>query len=430
MSGIPLNDARRFRRAQWRMLLATMFCYLFYYTGRQTFGFAIPGMSDELGISKKQLGWASAVLFWCYAVGQAVNGNLGDKFGGRKLVSLGALISCVLNWVVSFGQSLMGLLIPWGVNGLAQSMGWAPGSGIISNWWDHRERGKAYGLYVFAAGMSSVLAFTTSLIVLKVLHLDWRWIFRLPVLLLLLGGITFYLVVRNKPEDLGFTGGPEEGDEDDGGGDGEETTAPASVGTTESSIDRYLAVLKNGRFLIASLAIGFQNFARYGLIIWVPVYFLGKDWKKADDTAWISIALAVGMAIGAVTNGWLSDKVFKSQRGPLISGFMFLAALCTGAMYFISKDNTVPAIVFLFLSGFFVYGPQSGFWALCPDIFGPKRAATATGVMNFVAYGFAGLEGIVIGSAIDRNGGDSIVVFPIVAASCVICGVIGLFIRK
>ena len=107
----------------------------------------------------------------------------------------------------------------------------APGSGIISNWWDHRERGKAYGLYVFAAGMSSVLAFTTSLIVLKVLHLDWRWIFRLPVLLLLLGGITFYLVVRNKPEDLGFTGGPEEDDEDDGGGDGEETTAPASVGT-------------------------------------------------------------------------------------------------------------------------------------------------------------------------------------------------------
>ena len=34
-----------FRRAQWRMLLAAMFCYLFFYTGRQTFGFAIPGPS-------------------------------------------------------------------------------------------------------------------------------------------------------------------------------------------------------------------------------------------------------------------------------------------------------------------------------------------------------------------------------------------------
>ncbi|NIP94324.1 MAG: MFS transporter, partial [Akkermansiaceae bacterium] len=97
---------------------------------------------------------------------------------------------------------------------------------------------------------------------------------------------------------------------------------------------------------------------------------------------------------------------------------------------FISRDATVPATVFLFLSGFFVYGPQSGFWALCPDLSGRRRAATATGIMNFVAYVFAGLEGIVIGYAIDRSGGESVVVFPIVAGACVICGVIGLFIRR
>ena len=49
-----------FRRAQWRMLLAAMFCYLFFYTGRQTFGFAIPGIQAEFGVSKAALGWASA----------------------------------------------------------------------------------------------------------------------------------------------------------------------------------------------------------------------------------------------------------------------------------------------------------------------------------------------------------------------------------
>ena len=52
-----------FRRAQWRMLLATMFCYLFYYTGRQTIGFAIPGIEAELGLRKDQLGWFSAAMF-------------------------------------------------------------------------------------------------------------------------------------------------------------------------------------------------------------------------------------------------------------------------------------------------------------------------------------------------------------------------------
>ena len=53
-------SADRFRRAQWRVLLATMFCYLFYYTGRQTFGFAIPGIKKELGIGNDTLGWVSA----------------------------------------------------------------------------------------------------------------------------------------------------------------------------------------------------------------------------------------------------------------------------------------------------------------------------------------------------------------------------------
>ena len=39
---------------------------------------------------------------------------------------------------------------------------------------------------------------------LEVLQLEWRWIFRLPVLLMLAGGIIFYLVARERPQDLGF----------------------------------------------------------------------------------------------------------------------------------------------------------------------------------------------------------------------------------
>ncbi|HZZ50732.1 MAG TPA: hypothetical protein VFE65_27910 [Pseudonocardia sp.] len=38
---------RRLRRTQWTVLLATMFSYLIFYTGRQTFGFAAaPGAGD------------------------------------------------------------------------------------------------------------------------------------------------------------------------------------------------------------------------------------------------------------------------------------------------------------------------------------------------------------------------------------------------
>lgn len=123
----------QFRRAQWRMLFAVMFCYLFFYTGRQTFGFAIPGLQKEFGFSKETLGWASAALLWCYAIGQAINGNLADKLGGRKVMTAGAILSCVANWVVSFATGLASLVIPWGINGYLQALGWAPGSRLLSN---------------------------------------------------------------------------------------------------------------------------------------------------------------------------------------------------------------------------------------------------------------------------------------------------------
>jgi OPA family glycerol-3-phosphate transporter-like MFS transporter len=403
------------------MLLATMFCYLFYYTGRQTFGFAIPGIEQELGISKATLGWASAAMLWAYALGQSINGNLGDKYGGRLLMSLGAVLSCGLNWLVSFGTNMLSIAVPWTVNGYTQSMGWAPGSRVLSNWWPPSERGKVYGGYVFAAGMSSVLAFATSTLILE-LDLSWRWIFRLPVLLLLIGGVTYYLVARNRPEDLGFSS------LNDAAYDGpEEREAVRQEASVETSRERYRHVLSNSRFLIASAAIGFQNLARYGLLVWVPVHFLGEDWANSD-TKWVSIALPVGMALGAIASGWISDRFLGSNRSRVIGLFLSLAGCCSIAMYFLPRDHWL-AVPMLMLTGFFAYGPQSAFWALCPDLLGHERAGTGTGVMNTFAYVFAGLGEPFIGRMIDVSGRTSLV-FAIVAAACLIGALISPLIRR
>ncbi len=434
MTTAPANEARtarRFRRWQWITLLATMFCYLFYYTGRQTFGFAIPGIERELGLSKEALGWVSAALLWSYAIGQAINGNLGDRFGGRRMMSLGAALSCGLNWLVSFATGLVTLIVPWGLNGYAQSMGWAPGSRVLSNWWPVHERGKAYGFYVFAAGMSSVLAFTMSLVILDVLALDWRWIFRLPVLLLLFGGAVYFLIARDRPEELGLTmdrddasAGPPRVASEGPGATNTDAGAPA-----ETSLERYAAVLREWRFLIASAAIGFQNLARYGLLVWVPVHFLGASHDEDPAGKWLSIALPVGMAFGALTNGWLSDRLFRSRRSPTIVLFMALAALASLAMYFVPVEERALGIVVLFLCGFFAYGPQSSFWALAPDLLGHTRAGTGTGIMNTSAYVLAGLGEPLIGWAIERHD-ETALVFPIVAAACGAGACISIFIRR
>ena len=410
-------DNERMRFWQRCMLLLTMMCYLFYYTGRQTFGFAMPGIEAELEIDKETLGWISTALLWSYAIGQAINGNLADKFGGRRMMSAGAILSTLLNWVTSFGTSFVSLIIPWGINGYAQSMGWAPGSRVISNWWAAESRGKAYGFYVFAAGLSSVLTFVSSMVILQ-MGFDWRWIFRLPVIALLLAGVLYYLLARDRPQELGLLP-----PEDEQRPDSDEIT----VETKLSSWQRYRNVLGNKRFLLAAIAIGFQNTARYGLLIWVPVHFLGEDWKNSDDK-WISVALPVGMALGAIASGWISDNVFRSNRSKVIILFMTLAAACSVVMYFLPRGSWL-GIVVLFFTGFFAYGPQASFWALCPDMLGVENVGTGTGVMNCFAYGFAGLGEPLIGRLMDTYDETSLV-FVVVAISCMASAVMAVGIRR
>ncbi|RVW04764.1 MFS transporter [Rhodococcus spongiicola] len=459
-SGIahPVTDTK-FRGLQWRMLLATMFCYAFFYTGRQTFGFAIPGIEAELGLSKEVLGAISGLLLWTYAIGQMINGNIVDKIGGRRVMTAGSVLSTILNWATSFAVGPFTLGAAWAANGYAQAMGWTAGGRVISNWWPPSERGRSFGFYTFAGGVASVVAYLTSTVVVDVLHLDWEWIFRVPVLLMFVGGIVFFLVARESPasakivppehfvEELAVehdavtrgrvtrsrsaTGRVTRDTATEGKTDRPEGEPPEQSSLSESSLSRYIRVLSNPRIWSTGIAIGFLNAARYGLLTWVPVYFLtttvGGRGGGSVNPIWTSVALPTGMAVGALVNGEISDRLFGSRRDLPIVVFTGIGAIAAITMYAAPLGLTAGMMV-LFLTGFFVYGPQSSFWALTVDISGMEIAGTAIGVVNFFAYLFAGAVSPIIGYVMDVTG-QTAYIFPIVAGCCVLSAAVTLTIR-
>ncbi|CAB3793742.1 MFS transporter [Pararobbsia alpina] len=415
------SKAVTFNQYKWRALIGVTFCYLFYYTGRQTLGFAVAGIQHDFGLSKYQIGWISATMLWCYAGGQFINGNLGDKIGGKTMMIAGALLSLAANWVFSFGHSFLFFLVAWGLNGYFQSMGFAPGSRLLSNWWDQKHRGFVYGIYVGFSGFSSVLAYILPVLILGTLHLQWMWIFRLAPLSMLLGALVLLLFVLEHPEkkrgsSLGIAN---------------IESSRAEPDDELTSWQRYALVLKNWRVYITGCATGFMNAARYALVVWVPVHFLGADWKTSStliDPKWITLALPVGMALGSLSNSWISDVLFKGKRYLAIVSYMVLAATTASIMMFVPHGSMI-AIVLLFLCGFFLFGPASSFWALCPDLFGRRAAGTATGVLNTMSYIFAGIGEPLVGHMIDVTGHTSII-FPIVAGLCAASAIMSLLIRR
>jgi MFS transporter, OPA family, glycerol-3-phosphate transporter len=405
----PHPASPAFRRAQKQVLLATSACYLVYYTGRQNFGWAIPGLRAELGLSATEIGWISAAGLVLYGAGQLVSGHVADRAGGRRLVAAGAVLSCLFNWLTSFGGGFWSLAVTWALNGYAQSMGFAPASRLIAAWWAPGERGRAFGIFNFAAGFSSVVTFATAALVLT--WLSWRWVFRLPVMLLLAGAAVIWLLARDHPVELGLSPDGEDGRafrlrHEEAAADG-----AASLGA------RLRSAFANRPFLLASLGFGFANWARLGLLVWVPSHLLGAPAAAGQGVAWIPLALPVGMAIGALVEGDAVDRFLGGNHPRLIVGSLLLAAVATLGLLAVPPDGR--SVGLLFVAGFLVFGPFPSFTVLGAELLGPGAVGAGVGFMNAAGYGVAAVGDVVMGAVIDATGRTA-TIFAVAAGACVL----------
>lgn len=214
-------------------------------------------------------------------------------------------------------------------------------------------------------------------------------------------GDNFFLFVKDKPDN------------------NEQEAQNVVVAEEETWQQRYRKVLANKNFILICLAFGFESMARYGLIFWVPIHYLGKNWKQQSGNVWVTFFLPLGMAIGALCFGWLSDTLFKGNRVQAIRIGMLASTLTAATMYFVSKEHVVLSSVLMLLAGFFVYGPQACFWPLSPDLLGSKLTGTGIGCMNMVGYLFAALGEPLIGKILDISGSTHpIFIVVSIAALC------------
>ena len=194
-----MNDSSTKMTAwKWRVLLATMACYLFYYCGRFNLAICMKPISEEFGWDKAQMGFLATVFIWSYGIGQFLNGNLADG-SDAFLMPIGAVISCAANWASAMPRARVGKSQPRSAgrndwlgflsdgSGLVrqryfQAMGMGPGGRLISNWWAHGRTRMAMGFYTFAAAMSNVTVFVLASEAAALW--GWRAAFRYPVLLM------------------------------------------------------------------------------------------------------------------------------------------------------------------------------------------------------------------------------------------------------
>ena len=419
---------------QVRTFVTIWITYGSFYLCRANMSFALPGLSAEFGFSKTLLGLLGTALFIMYSLGQFVNGQLGDKFGARKLVFTGMIVSALLNIVFSFSTAFAFMLIVWGLNGYFQAMGWSPQVKTMANWFTVAQRGKWMGLMGSCYQVGN--AYSWLLASILAASFGWRVVFWVPAILFLISSIHFVLRLRNAPEEVGLP--PIEQLRKIQAGEviskEEEGKEPGAAAVSSVKEDVHLGFketiricVTNPRIWAVSAAFLCLDIIRYGFFYWAPVYLIEAQ-GAAITTAGLKLAvLPLAGSAGAIVTGWATGRFFQNRRAPVIAICLFVLAFFSWLFYTAPPGAWFWSLICLAVIGFCTYGPHVLLVGhAAQDFAGRKAAASAAGFIDGWGYVGAAMTGVFTGWLVENYGWGAGFWYWIIAA--IVAGVIMVFL--
>ena len=380
--------------------LAGTIGYSLYYVCRTSLNVVKKPIIDSGMLDATQLGLIGSVLLFAYAIGKFVNGFLADHCNIKRFMATGLIISAAANLMMGILGFSSGVLpaatvfllfaVMWGINGWSQSMGAPPAIIALSRWYPLSKRGTFYGFFSLSHNLGEWLSFLFVGILVSVA--GWQWGFFGSAIAGAVGVIVIVFLLHDNPQSKGLPSVEDMSGE-----------VKAAEVEKESTGSLQKMVLKTPAVWILAAASAFMYIARYAINGW-GVLFLQeeKGFSLTEATTIISINALLGI-FGTVLSGWVSDKLFRSDR--------YIPALIFGAM------NSVALVLFLFggnswavnIIAMVLFGISIGVLIcflgglMAVDIVPRKATGAALGVVGAASYVAAGIQDIASGWLIDGN---------------------------
>jgi len=352
------------RRARWGAWVLTWVSYMTYYLGRKGISVAKAPITEALG--KSALLGVETAYSAAYALGQSVNGFLGDRVGARLLVGVGMLVSAAACFV--FGLSSVGIafLFAFAVNGFAQSSGWPGNVKAMAEWTTPENRGRVMGLWATCYQVGGIVA--TSFATFMLVRYGWRSAFWGPAIGLGLVGVLVLVFLRPGPGAYQAKG-------------------PAAEVAAEEALRRAerAAVLKNRTIWCYGASYFGMKLIRYSILFWLPYYMKTVLHYTASEAGYLSNSFEVGGVLGTIGMGMLSDRYRQIPRSVVSAVWLVLLAAAIFVYAQLGATSMFLNFVVMAFVGALLFGPDSLIsGAAAQDAGGKYAASTAAGIVNSV----------------------------------------------
>ena len=399
---VPENEIRpRYLSIRNRTFWGVTVAYSLDYVCRMSLSVVKQPLIDEGVLTAGQLGVIGSALLFVYAVGKFLNGFIADYCNIRRFMFTGLAVSAAINLLMGIlgivnGYTAIPLsvifflfAVLWGLNGWMQSMGSPPGVISLSRWFPQSRRGTFYSIFSASPYLGEFISFILTGLIVGAF--GWQWGFVVAAAAGGAGALLILLTVSDTPESQGLPSIQQLSGED---------VKPVDKMPTR---ELQKMIFRHPGIWVIALSSAFIYITKYAIAGW-GVLFLQKERAFSLEQATQIIAFsAVFGVLGTVLAGWLSDRVFRSDR--------IRPAILSGAVSFVAL------ILFLFAGGGYVmnvlyvsvfslsigvlYCIVAGLMAV--DIVPRKATGAALGIVGISSYVAAGLQDITSGYLIQYN---------------------------
>jgi sugar phosphate permease len=356
----------KFEAARWSIFAILISTYILVYFHRMAPGVVSEYLMADFQTTGSRLGVLSAIYFFVYAAMQIPSGVLADTLGTRTSIIGGNITagfgSILFAMAPSFEMACAGrFMVGLGVSVVFIS--------IMKNnavWFHARVFGLMSGVTLLIGNLGSVTAAGPLSALLSVFA--WRTIFiSIGCFSLVLAAVAFF-VVRNRPEDLGFT-------------------PPNPRVKSKSGPVLHESWVKNLFSVLTVLRVWPGFWVQLGIIgglysimgLWGVPYLRDVHGLSRPEAAHYMTVMLLSFAVGALFFGWFSDRI--GRRKPVL---IFGMTLYSCFLLLLVFSDWSPGLTGLVLFGLIGFAGSSFVitFACAKEVINPELSGMAVSIVN------------------------------------------------
>lgn len=393
---------RKQMQSNWCLFGLCWVTYVITYLCRVNFSSVMDKLSNSINTSPTQMGFIGSCFFFSYALGQIINGHLGDKISPYRFIASAIVGTGLLNIAMSLTVNYKVMLIIWSCNGYIQSMLWGPMMRILSERFCSKDRVR------ISTGMSTsmVIGFLVSWAIFGkgFQPLSWQWYFIIPAVMSLAVSIFWIRPALHFAKSAFIS-------------------ASGSVPQAEAQklIPSPLReIFFREKIWLIALTCFCLGTIKESVSLWAP-FLITKMLQVNLNTSFLLISIIPFANFGGIlAAGTLIRKFHGNVKKSLLT-FFLTSAICTVILWLVYETYAGASVLLIAAVSGMMYGCNTILLSLVPISFSSHHlVSTLVGIFDFMSYMGAAASSLLLGTAMSSGTYYYIFLLWLLASLCAI----------